>query len=198
MIIQKPIFENFEFEQIYHLFTRVSGNEMIFLKDKNYPYFLNQISKYLLPFLDIYAYCLLPKQFSLFVCFHSQSQICKNLNIEEKELSKDQEHKFLMQPVSNLLNSYAKAYNKMYQRKGALFVDFVKREKLDDEEGLKDIFRSIHQLPTQNQLVKNISDWKYSSYKAYFQSTKPTKLNRNLMTGFFENHSDYVEFHKKF
>ncbi len=198
MIIQKPIFEDFEFEQIYHLFTRVSGNELIFRKEGNYLYFLEQISKYLLPIMDIYAYCLLPQQFSFLVCFRSQKEICKNLNIEEKDFSKEQEHKFLMQPISNLLNSYAKAYNKMFQRKGALFVDFIKREKFDDEEGLKEIFKNIHQMPVHRKLVENITDWKFSSYKSYLDTSKPTKINRTFMLGFFENQQDFIQFHKKF
>ena len=102
-----------------------------------------------------------------------------------------------MQPISNLLNSYAKAYNKMFQRKGALFVDFIKREKFDDEEGLKEVYKNIHQIPVHSQAVNDISEWKYSSYKSYLDVSKPSKINRNFMLGFFENQNDFIEFHKK-
>ena len=61
MEIKTTPYENFEFEQVYHLFTRVSGNELIFRKEGNYDYFLKQLSKYLLPYLEIYAYCLVPQ-----------------------------------------------------------------------------------------------------------------------------------------
>ena len=197
MILQKPIHDDFEFEQIYHLFTRVSGNELIFRKEGSYLYFLDQISKYLLPIMDIYAYCLVPQRFSLLICFRSQAEICLNLHIEMKDLSKNEKHKFLMQPISNLLNSYAKAYNKMFQRKGALFVDFIKREKFDHEEGLKEVYKNIHQIPVHSQAVNDISEWKYSSYKSYLDVSKPSKINRNFMLGFFENQNDFIEFHKK-
>ena len=42
-------------------------------------------------------------------------------------------HKFIMQKLSNFLNSYAKAFNKQNNRKGALFLDFTKRIKIKDE-----------------------------------------------------------------
>lgn len=38
-------------------------------------------------------------------------------------MNNENEHQFLMKPFSDLLNAYAKAYNKMYNRKGALFMD---------------------------------------------------------------------------
>lgn len=198
MEIKNPIFEDFEFEQIYHLFTRVSGNELIFRNEENYMYFLQKISKYLLPYCDIYAYCLAPQRFSLLICFHSKNKILKTLNFEEKDFTKEQEHKFLMQPLSNLLNSYAKAYNKLYKRKGALFVDYIKREKFDDEESLKNIFRYIHQIPIQNLLTKNIDEWKFSSYQSYLELEKPTKIQRAFMLSFFETQNDYINFHKNF
>ncbi len=196
MQISVSIYEDFEFEQIYHLFTRVSGNEQIFRQEKNYHYFLDKVSKYLLPYLEIYAYCLVPKCFSFLICFKSQKEICDYLEIEKKELSKEQEHKFLMQPISNLLNSYAKAYNKAYNREGALFVDFIKREKIDDEALLKATLKNIHLLPLQNTDSKLPEDWKYSSYKSYLEPHKPSKIEKNLMMSFFKDVNDFLELHQ--
>lgn len=34
-------------------------------------------------------------------------------------------HKLVMQELSNLLKAYAKAYNKKYERKGALWIDYT-------------------------------------------------------------------------
>ncbi len=196
MEMKSPFYENFEFGQIYHLFTRVNGNELIFRKEDNYNYFLKQISKYLLPYLEIYAYCLVSQRFSLLVCFRSKNEIFNQLKLPEKELSSEAEHKFLMQPISNLLNSYAKAYNKMFQRKGALFFDYIKREKIDEEGQLKDIFKGIHHIPLQHGLVKSVAEWKYSSFNAYLNVNKPSKMNRDFMMRFFSNTQDFIQFHK--
>lgn len=196
MEIKSPIFADFEFEQMYHLFTRVSGNEMIFRTDENYRYFLEKISKFLLPYLEIYAYCLVPQRFSLLICFRSSKEILMNLNLAEKNLNKDQEHKFLMQPISNMLNSYAKAYNKFYQRKGALFIDFIKREKIEDEDSLMNVFKEIHLIPIKSYLVKQPEEWKYSSFNSYFDIEKPTKINRSFMLSFFESREELIKFHQ--
>lgn len=149
MKTNEPPYENFDFEQIYHLYTRVSGNENLFRNDNNYTYFLSKIEKYLLPYLEIHAYCLVPQRFSLLISFRSQNEIFETLKLSQI-ISPDTVHKLLMQPLSNLLNSYSKAYNKMYGRKGALFIDYIKREKIDDVELLKNIVRKIHQIPTES------------------------------------------------
>ena len=77
-------------------------------------------------------------------------------------------------------------------------MDFIKREKFDDEEGLKEILKNIHQMPVHRKLVNDITDWKYSSYKTYLNTSKPTKINRTFMTGFFENQNEFIDFHKNF
>ncbi|MCJ7934603.1 MAG: transposase [Chryseobacterium sp.] len=107
--------ERFECGYVYHIYSHAVGKDLIFREDENYQYFLNKLLKYIIPVADIYAYCLLPNHFHLLLRF-------KDVN--------ENEHKYLMKPFSNLLNAYAKAYNKRYNRKGALFLDFLKRKKL--------------------------------------------------------------------
>ncbi|MBN9312990.1 MAG: hypothetical protein BGO40_10515 [Chryseobacterium sp. 39-10] len=196
MEVTNPSYSNFQFEQIYHLYTRVSGNESVFRHQKNYDYFLSQFSKYLLPYLDVFAYCLVPQRFSFLVCFKSKNEILENLGNDDQVFTKEEEHKFLMKPLSNLLNSYAKAYNKMYNRKGALFMDYVRRENIDDDETLKNTFREIHKIPMLNQLTTNIEDWIHSSYHAYKNPEKPTKISRQLMMDYFDDIEDFVKFHQ--
>ena len=197
MEIKNPIYADFNFEQIYHIYTRVSGNEFIYKNEANYQFFLQKISKYILPYAEIYAYCLVPQRFSLMICFHSSKIIFKNLDVEEKDMNLQETHKFLMKPISNLLNSYAKAYNKMYHRKGALFVDFIKREILDNEEDLKQTLKYIHQIPLQNRIVNQFEDWKYSSYRSYLEPEKPSKIGKTFMMSFFDHSHQFIEFHKK-
>lgn len=198
MKTNEPPYENFEFEQIYHLYTRVSGNENLFRNDNNYTYFLSKIEKYLLPYLEIHAYCLVPQRFSLLISFRSQNEIFETLKLSDENISSDKIHKFLMQPLSNLLNSYSKAYNKMYGRKGALFIDYIKREKIDDVELLKNIVRKIHQIPTESFSNVSFEDWKYSSYSSYIHTKKTSKINRKLMMEYFINLEDFITFHQKF
>ena len=84
----------------------------------------------------------------------------------------------------------------MFQRKGALFIDYIKRERIDEEGQLKNIFKDIHQIPLQHQFVKSSDEWKYSSFNAYLNANKSTKVSKNFMLGFFENTQDLIQFHK--
>jgi putative transposase len=51
----------------YHVFNRGNNKENLFYQSKNYGYFLEKYKHYLSPWLDIYAYCLLPNHFHLLV-----------------------------------------------------------------------------------------------------------------------------------
>ena len=66
-------------------------------------------------------------------------------------------HKLIMQQLSNLLNAYAKAYNKMYDRKGALWIDYTKRFQISSDSYLSAAINYIHQNPVKQVLLQK---WK--------------------------------------
>ncbi|WP_445432358.1 transposase [Chryseobacterium indoltheticum] len=162
--------EGFEYGYVYHIYTHANGKDLIFREDENYKYFLSKILKYILPIAEIYAYCLMPNHFHLLIRFKDSNQI-----------SNGDEHKYLMKQFSNLLNGYAKAYNKKYNRKGSLFLDFLKRKKVGDEKYLIKLLHYIHNNPVNHRFVEDINDWKYSSYHSYINLAKESKIERKEM-----------------
>jgi hypothetical protein len=66
---------------------------------------------------------------------------------------------------SNLLNAYAKAFNKLNNRMGSLFMHTFKRKQINDATYLRNVVLYIHKNPMESNLCKNISGWKYSSYQ---------------------------------
>lgn len=86
----------------------------------------------------------------------------------------------------------------MYVRKGALFVDYIRREKIDDVDLLKDTFRKIHQIPAEIFSKNILIDWKYSSYNSYLHENKTTNINRKFMLSLFSNKEDFFSFQQKF
>jgi len=177
--------EGFEYGYVYHIYTHANGKDLIFREDENYKYFLSKILKYILPIAEIYAYCLMPNHFHLLIRFKDSNQI----------LNED-EHKYLMKQFSNLLNGYAKAYNKKYNRKGSLFLDFLKRKKVGDEKYLIKLLHYIHNNPVNHRFVEDINDWKYSSYHSYINLAKESKIERKEMMQYFDTIKDFVEYHK--
>lgn len=177
--------ENFECGYVYHIYTHANGKDLIFREEENYKYFLDKLVKYIIPVAEIYAYCLMPNHFHFLIRF-------KNLD----QISNEGEHKYLMKQFSNLLNGYAKAYNKKYNRKGALFLDFLKRKRVNDEKYLIKLFHYIHNNPVNHGFVEDINDWKYSSYHSYINLAKESKIEKKEMMQYFETIKDFVEYHK--
>jgi putative transposase len=105
-------------------------------------------------------------------------------------------HKLVMQEISNLLNAYAKAYNIKYNRKGALWIDYTKRFKVDSESYLASVINYIYQNPVKHGFIGSAEDWHYSSFNAII-SEKPTLLKRNDVIHLFGSIENYLNFHLK-
>ncbi|WP_027380221.1 hypothetical protein [Chryseobacterium daeguense] len=177
--------ESFEFESVYHIFSHVNGKELIFREKTNYLFFLKQLDKYIIPIADIYAYCLLPNHFHLLLRF-------KNFNA----VSIEDEHQYLMKNFGNFLNSYAKAFNKMYDRKGALFLNAIKRKKISDDKYLLKVLHYIHSNPVNHGFVNRISEWEHSSYNSYLNPQKESKLNRTEIMQYFDSSVVFKNYHE--
>ncbi len=187
--------DSFDFNGIFHVYTHVNGNELVFREDKNYIFFLEKMKLYLLPILEIYAYCLMQNHIHLLVAFKTGEAVAENLTIEAAEISGEKSHQHLMKPFSNLLNSYAKAYNKMYGRRGALFLDYLKRIRIDDENYLLNTFKYIHRNPVNHGFVRDLSEWKFSSYRSYLQPETASAVTRDYMLKYFCSLDEFIEFH---
>lgn len=177
--------ESFEFESVYHIFSHVNGKELIFREQTNYQFFLKQLDKYIIQITDIYAYCLLPNHFHLLLRFK---------NIED--VNAEDEHQALMKNFGNFLNSYAKAFNKKYNRKGALFLNAVKRKKITDEKYLLKVLHYIHNNPVNHGFVNKADHWEFSSYNSYLHPEKESKLNRTEIMQYFDSLDVFKNYHQ--
>ncbi|WP_449401503.1 transposase [Chryseobacterium wanjuense] len=177
--------ENFECGYVYHIYTHANGKDLIFREEENYKYFLDKLLKYIVPIAQIYVYCLMPNHFHLLIRFKGLDQV-----------RNEDEHKYLMKQFSNLLNSYAKAYNKKYNRRGALFLDYLKRKRVDNEKYLIKLLHYIHNNPINHGFVVDVNDWKYSSYRSYINFSKESKIERKEMMQYFDTINDFIEYHK--
>lgn len=124
---------------IYHIFSRGVGNEKLFHIEKNYFYFLQKLKFHTKYICKVFAYTLLPNHFHLLV--QIEDEICLIQEFEKVKnrtfnMATDNLSDFVMERFSNLLNAYTKAFNKMYQRKGSLFMDYLKRAKANNTNDL--------------------------------------------------------------
>ncbi len=183
-------------EKIYHIFNHSVGQEFLFKEKANYIYFLNLIAKYIYPIAEIYVYNLLPNHFHILCKIKNEKKL--EIRFKElynnKEIDKDNWSKFISQQFSNCCNAYAKAYNKRYNRKGALFIDYLKHTEVDNIKYLIRLIKYIHYNAVHHEICTDIEDWYCSSYKTIL-SPKSTKLNRQFIIEVFNGRKDFSKAH---
>ncbi|MFT3846953.1 MAG: transposase [Lacibacter sp.] len=183
-------------EKFYHVFNRAIGNEKCFLNEDNYLFFLKKLEQYIFPVADVYAYSLLPNHFHLVIKVRSHEEIAA---LREKQTNKKfgKENDIsiaIMQQFSNLINSYTKAFNKVYNRKGSLFIDHLRRSEAKDDADVKAFIFYVHKNAVHHALTKAIGIWQFDSFKSLL-SNKPTRLAREAVLELFGGGERFIEFH---
>lgn len=174
------------------------GKEKLFLEEDNYKFFLRQFSKYISPVADTFAYNLLPNHFHFMIRVKNIGRIHEEfLSVKKnKEFTLESAPEFVMERFSNLLNSYTKAFNKKYSRKGGLFIDIMRRVEIIDDSQFGATIFYIHKNAVHHGYVDTISEWQWSSYHAIV-SNSPTQLLRNEILDWFGGAEQFIEFHKQ-
>ena len=180
----------------YHLFSRANGNEKLFLNNNNYAFFLQRLEKHTSPIADLFAYNLLPNHFHLMMQMKSVEVIEQHFQEvkKEKKFTVGLAPDFVMERFSNCMNSYTKAFNKMYNRRGALFMDYLRRVEIQSDDQFRQTVFYIHKNAVHHGLVKQINDWPYSSYYSILQS-QTAFLNVKNVLDMFDGLPGFIAFH---
>ena len=166
--------------QSYHIYNHANGIEQIFQDEENYRFFLKQYAKYLGGVVDTYAYCLMPNHFHLLVGVKLEDELKSTFpKFETLE-------KLISKQFANFFSSYTQSFNKVYSRRGSLFIKNFKRTPILDERQWQETFLYIHLNPVKHGFVKVHQDWKWSSWPAYQDLNKPSNLERDYFTNFFD------------
>ncbi len=173
--------------QYYHIYNRGNNREDIFLEERNYRYFLKLYAHHVEPVADTYAYCLLRNHFHFLVRIKDPADLT---GLEDLSGLKPPSQAF-----SNLFNAYARAFNKAYQRTGALFERPFGRIKVTSDSHFTRLVAYIHQNPKKHGFVADFRDWPYSSYYAIV-STKPTRLRRDNVLAWFDGLEAFERIHQ--
>ena len=95
---------------------------------------------------------------------------------------------------SNFFSSYTQSFNKVYTRKGSLFIKNFKRKPILTECQWQDTFLYIHLNPIKHGFVKDLRNWKWSSFHGYESAKNPSKLERSYYLNYFDSwqHANYL------
>ncbi len=176
-------------DAIYHIFNRSIAKFKIFNNEKEYNR-LKDITVY-------YRYNELPFKFSRFteLLDTKRKGIKESLeNILESEkkivriiaycfmpthyhfILQQLEEKGIEKFIGNIQNSYAKYFNKKYERKGPLWEGRFRNVRVETNDQLLHLTRYLHLNPTTSSITEKPEDWKYSSYKEYLNQMKGEEL----------------------
>ena len=172
----------FEHGCFYHVYNRGNNAEDIFVEERNYTLFLEMIKKYLLQVSDIYAYCLMKNHFHLLLKIKEPREIADEKMRAKPHLA-----------FAYMFNAYAKKYNKTYNRKGSLFQEHLKKEKITSENYLKQAVCYIHLNPIKHGFSDRL-EYPHSSYNAMISKNK-TLLKREDILQIFGGVENFVSCH---
>ncbi len=187
----------------YHLYNHANGFENLFRNDENYRYFLSRYEHFIRPVATTLAYCLMPNHLHFLIRIKSEEEIVSY--IKSSKVSSlpptnlgglDEIEKRISQQFSNLFNSYTKSFNKMYSRRGSLFIPNFKRKEVTDESYFTQLIRYIHANPVHHGFVKHMNDWRWSSFNDILHE-EHSMVRREEIIRWFGNKEEFIRYHKR-
>ena len=185
---------HFEEDFTYHVYNR--SNNIVFKTRDNYLYFLKKLNLYILPYVEIISWCLMPNHFHFMIIPNMKAtEIVGNKNLPNTQT--------LSKQFGIFLSAYTKAFNKQNNIKGSLFSHNTKAIVLNDVSNLKinDVnnyaetcFRYIHQNPIKSGIVNNINDWEFSSYFDYSGKRNGKIVNKKIASDMINIDFENFEF----
>ena len=172
----------------YHIFNRGNNRELIFRSEENYRYFLQKYRRYVHPHVETYTYCLMPDHFHFLIRVKPSRENVEPANGILSPWSKAFKDFFI---------SYAKSFNKRYNRTGSLFQYKFKRKEIGKDDYLIRLICYIYANPIAAGLCTRFGDWKFSSYNA-LAGYSSTELNRSSVLEWFGGRENFVRLHQEF
>ena len=172
----------------YHLYNRGNNRGHVFFEQENYLFFLRQVRTYLLPVLDVVAYCLMPTHYHLLV------QIKTPEILSEPKTSGVLETPEVSRAMMRFSVSYAKAMNKRYDRVGSLFQGAFQAKLVDEDTYLLHLSRYLHLNPVLAGLCAVPEGWAFSSYQDYIGLRQGTLPVPDLVLAQFPSREAYRAF----
>ncbi len=189
----------------YHIYTHANGFENLFQSEENYRYFLQRYEHFIPPVADTLVYCLMPNHIHFLVRIRPEAELVAlyKTKYPEKEAVDFQTlqgfkslEEFTIRQFGHLFNSYTQAFNKMYKRRGSLFIHSFKRKEITTDDYFTNIIRYIHANPVHHGFVKEITGWPWSSYHNIVQGI-PSLIKHEEIIAWFGNRQEFIEFHQQ-
>lgn len=161
--------------RVFHIFNHAIDDFMLFYDEEDYNYFLSIFEKKLdnIP-AAIFAYCLMPNHYHFLIRQESEKEIYKLFNFA--------------------YISYARYYNKRYNRKGHIFRTPLQHINVNSKIYMLQLCKYIHMNPVYANLVDKPEDWTYSNYLEWIKKRKGLLFAEDFQQKYFPDPQRYIEF----
>lgn len=174
----------------YYIYNHANGDDNLFREERNYHYFLKKYSQYIDPVAETAAWCLMPNHFHLLVKIKNGEEIASTYpKFGTLDKSTDKSN-FISKRFGNFFSSYTQSFNKVYDRRGSLFLKNFKRKEITDEDYLRNLVLYIHLNPVHHGFCKDIGEWKWTSYDSFIRSVE------ELVYQLFNDRENYQMMHR--
>ena len=194
----------FEKGYLHHICNQGNNKQKIFFERENYLFFLRKVKKYILPYADILAWCLMPNHFHFMVFVKNDiRQVDIESFTQSEAFNNSNKNRTFNDSIGIMLRSYTRAINKQKETSGALFRRKTKAECINCPNGITPSFITeneitkiniqnpekqypqicfdyIHQNPVKAGLVKKAIDWEFSSEVDYAGLRAGKLINNSL------------------
>ncbi len=160
----------------YHIYNHANGDDNLFREEKNYPFFLNKYHQHITPIADTVACCLMPNHFHLLIKIKNEDALLQTFptlktlpkfkTLEEFTIEKNISN-LLSKQFSNFYSSYTQSFNKVYKRRGSLFLKNFKRKEITTDEYLQALILYIHLNSVKHGFVSHYNNWAWASYNEF-------------------------------
>jgi putative transposase len=179
--------------EYYHLYNRGNNRGPIFFERESYLFFLRRVRRYLLPVLDVLAYCLMPTHYHFLA--HIKSQTHQTTEVAQTGLEGlQQEFSPTSRAMMRFSVSYTKAINNRYDRVGSLFQGAFQAKWIDSVTYLTHLSRYIHLNPVLAGYGAAPEEWEFSSYPEYIGLREGTLPKPESVLAHFPSKEAYRQF----
>lgn len=189
----------FEEGNIYHIYNQGNNRQKIFFDRRDYLYFKDKIERFVLPYSDLLAWCLMPNHFHLMVYVKSV-----DIQIVNNQYSKWANSRVILRNLNDsigiMLRSYTRGINKKNDRSGSLFrketkaicltagrditknwLSGIGKYRIDnipeESQYVNVCYNYINTNPIKAGLVFRLEDWEFSSFNELAGFTNHTLIN---------------------
>ena len=184
-------------DQYYHFYNRGNNRQPVFFERENYLFFLRRFKRFVIGYVDVIAYCLMPTHYHILVRVKQalgqiwEGKISEVWQTSEISTPRQDVSKQVSLAMQKFGISYTKSINKRFGRVGALFQGQFQGKPVQSYNHLLNLCVYIHANPVKDGLVSLPENWEYSNYLEWMDLRAGTLVNREFIAQNFGTPEEY-------